>query len=515
MSQYTRRNVWLNGGTFDNSDILWYATAIKEMQNRSLDDKSSWWFFAAMHGTSLTFAGVPPSIDWANLTANPSVPITPMPSSAIVINYWNQCQHQSWYFLPWHRGYLFAVEEHLRSIVIQKGGPDSWSLPYWNYLGSGSQFRLPPAFAQTHMPDGTENSLYIEARNGPNNDKNVYVDLSDVDESCLQNNRFSGRNGVTPYPGFGGPRTSFNWGGTYPSGNLEANPHNDVHVDVGGANGLMTSPITAALDPIFYIHHCNIDRIWAHWNANGHTNPTENAYTNGPKYNGDRPFICPRPSNDRWEYTPADVDDTQQLDYTYDDIQAALLQPSGSKSLDNRLASFGLTIPTENLVETMSSHDNENIQLIQASEFGLEVPQSGVVTSIKLPSSIFDIAGESALFFTPESSLPEVNSMLERNFYLQLENVTGDADNVKLQVFINGHLVKSIALFGLSLNNLSESHHAGSGSTYLVEITQTLLKLRREQKLSSEPLDIKIIPKRVLSSGCSLNIGRVALYTDK
>ena len=39
--------------------------------------------------------------------------------------------------------------------------------------------------------------------------------------------------------------------------------------------GLMSDPGTAGLDPIFYLHHSNIDRMWALWNANGNANPTK------------------------------------------------------------------------------------------------------------------------------------------------------------------------------------------------------------------------------------------------
>jgi tyrosinase len=63
---------------------------------------------------------------------------------------------------------------------------------------------------------------------------------------------------------------------------LEA-PHNDIHLAVGGydvtnvpgqngdaspivgANGDMGENDTAALDPIFYFHHCNIDRMFWLW----------------------------------------------------------------------------------------------------------------------------------------------------------------------------------------------------------------------------------------------------------
>ena len=53
--------------------------------------------------------------------------------------------------------------------------------------------------------------------------------------------------------------------GFYPfSGNVYGTPHGDVHVGVGGWMG---SVPTAAQDPIFWLHHCNIDRLWNRWLA--------------------------------------------------------------------------------------------------------------------------------------------------------------------------------------------------------------------------------------------------------
>ena len=45
-------------------------------------------------------------------------------------------------------------------------------------------------------------------------------------------------------------------------GELESTPHNWVHVDLAG---LMESPATAGQDPIFWLHHANIDRLWEVW----------------------------------------------------------------------------------------------------------------------------------------------------------------------------------------------------------------------------------------------------------
>jgi hypothetical protein len=62
-------------------------------------------------------------------------------------------------------------------------------------------------------------------------------------------------------PGFGGviPDQYF--------GLAEQEPHNWVHVDVGGDFGEMRSPATAGRDPIFWLHHANIDRIWEMWRS--------------------------------------------------------------------------------------------------------------------------------------------------------------------------------------------------------------------------------------------------------
>ncbi|MGI8744754.1 MAG: tyrosinase family protein [Bryobacteraceae bacterium] len=65
-------------------------------------------------------------------------------------------------------------------------------------------------------------------------------------------------------PEFGGPDTTALgcfWHGGGKSSLLENNPHNQVHNYVGGPNteGLMGDPGLAALDPIFYLHHADIE----------------------------------------------------------------------------------------------------------------------------------------------------------------------------------------------------------------------------------------------------------------
>jgi len=78
-------------------------------------------------------------------------------------------------------------------------------------------------------------------------------------------------------------------------------PHNDIHLAIGGydrtdskgkeevdgqlggANGDMGENDTAALDPIFFFHHCYVDRVFWLWQKqNGHTDELEII----PKYPG-------------------------------------------------------------------------------------------------------------------------------------------------------------------------------------------------------------------------------------
>ncbi|HZD68237.1 MAG TPA: tyrosinase family protein [Actinomycetes bacterium] len=48
--------------------------------------------------------------------------------------------------------------------------------------------------------------------------------------------------------------------------------HNGLHGWIGGGVGQMGNPLFSPFDPIFYLHHCNIDRLWAMWQLDGHAN---------------------------------------------------------------------------------------------------------------------------------------------------------------------------------------------------------------------------------------------------
>lgn len=43
--------------------------------------------------------------------------------------------------------------------------------------------------------------------------------------------------------------------------------HNNIHAQVGGSGGQMADLSLAGFDPLFWLHHANVDRIFALWQA--------------------------------------------------------------------------------------------------------------------------------------------------------------------------------------------------------------------------------------------------------
>lgn len=479
------------------------------MQARALDDPSSWWFFAAMHGQQIARNQFP---GWGYLPSPPTVPTSPLPSQRLQDQYWDQCQHQTWYFAPWHRGYLFALEAHVRTTVISLGGPPDWALPYWNYLAPGDEYKIPPAFMDPTLPDGSPNPLFITARYGPNSDGDIFVKVPPVSPACQSNTTYTGNNAVTPPPGYGGPNTGFTHFGTT-SGNLEGNPHNLVHVDVGGINqtqtiwGLMSDPDIAALDPIFYLHHCNIDRLWYVWNANGNSNPHDPNWLNGPAAVGERPFMMPMPDGSSWKYTPDDVKDLGQLDYTYDDLFTGAPPVQPAQKLIQRLVRLGAEPAHAKAAAEQAMDIEATAELVGANKGRLRITSSGTAARVRLdPTETARVAN--SLVEASEARLPD-------QVYLLLENVRGNMDAYKLDVSVNQQSAGSISLFGLRRASLRDGAHAGTGLTFVLDISHIIDDLFVRDRLDTDSLDVRILPNHAVPDHAEITVDRVSIYRHR
>jgi len=73
---------------------------------------------------------------------------------------------------------------------------------------------------------------------------------------------------------------------------------------------------TVGGDPLFYLHHANLDRIWESWNQLGHTNPTDPKYLNRTFAYGDR-------SGKRVDLPVTAADRVAHLGYEYDAYEKA------------------------------------------------------------------------------------------------------------------------------------------------------------------------------------------------
>jgi tyrosinase len=337
-------------------------------------------------------------------------------------------------------------------------------------------------------------------------DGNIFIPIPPVSEVCETNTVYTGNNTATPPPGFGGPSTGFSHGGET-SGNLENNPHNFVHVFVGGINddqtvwGLMSDPGIAALDPVFYMHHANIDRMWAGWNDLGNSNSAEASWLDGPAAAGEREFVMPMPDGSSWVYTPADVNSLDQLDYTYDDLSVTVVAPPAA-NLALRLTKLGASAANVTPGVTMASP--ANAELVGARDGVLPIKTSGTRATVKLDTSVRKNVTAS-LTAASAASPPD-------RVYLQLENVRGNIDAYTLKVSVNQQPAGTVSLFGLRRASVKDGQHGGTGLTFILDITDVVDNLFLNNALDTDSLDVKIEPNHPVKDAAALTVGRISVY---
>ena len=151
------------------------------------------------------------------------------------------CVHGDELFLPWHRAYLYFFEKSLQDRV------PGVTVPWWDW--TNHREGIPGPYARRRV-DGARNPLFDSPiqRSGRVNPRQTRTlrEPGDPDElpstaeieAILENRDFL----------------------TFQS-QLE-DVHGGVHVWTGGTMG---SVPTAAYDPLFWAHHCMIDRLWYLW----------------------------------------------------------------------------------------------------------------------------------------------------------------------------------------------------------------------------------------------------------
>lgn len=168
-------------------------------------------------------------------------------------------------FLPWHRVYLARMEQLLMAV------DPTVCIPYWK----SSEEQAFPSWLVGFTPT-------VGLSTGPHTvNRNIGAFASLPDAASVA--AVTANGSFDPF-----------------AGGLEG-IHNSGHVWVGGS---MQSISTAPADPVFWMHHAEIDRIWAEWQAG---NPGEHP-----------PLAGAAATMDPWPETEADTRDTLTFGYVYD-----------------------------------------------------------------------------------------------------------------------------------------------------------------------------------------------------
>jgi tyrosinase len=178
-------------------------------------------------------------------------------------------QHTNARLLPWHRVFLILFEEALHNYH-----PDV-CVPYWDWSQPAEQ----------HFPDwlvGTLPTVHTPTRTinvtrAPGPDGNLASIVSGTAGAMAQTN----------YTSFSSPINGI---------------HGGVHIWIGGT---MSDASVSPADPVFWLHHANLDRLWWVW-----YNSPQGNHQNPPLVGTDAVM-------DPWTYTEADVRSITTLGYAY------------------------------------------------------------------------------------------------------------------------------------------------------------------------------------------------------
>jgi hypothetical protein len=273
-----------------------YAKAVEIMRSLPDSDERSWTWWWYTHWVK----GYPAALWELSMKKKAEVIATlPKEVQADAEAVWDGCQahatnpsdpeqFQQWFFLPWHRLMLLQFEGVVREVLHD----ESFTLPYWNPItGNEADLVVPAVFRDPGSPlyDGTR---FFWVNGGERIDKPFkdWINLDALNEKFY----IDAPNGNLGF----NPR-------------LDINPHFFTHVSLGGD---MADFSTVGADPMFYLHHANIDRLWESWNRLGNTNPTDPQYVNRKFAYGDR-------SGRRVDLPVSMADRTLPLGYEYDSYE--------------------------------------------------------------------------------------------------------------------------------------------------------------------------------------------------
>lgn len=397
------------------------------------------------------------------------------------------CPHSNWWFLPWHRAYIFYFERVCQDVL----GDANFTLPYWDWTQNP---RIPGPFWSGVLAGNSVNPTVTRVI-GPNDDIGSEFVGRKVINQLMSNPQLASFYSSAPYPVQGRPSRQRDPGTI---GTLEGTPHNNVHTQVSGTMETFMSP----LDPIFWLHHANVDRLWASWqDLHSGAAPTGSDWTDlplGTFWDAAKKQPVAEPTSRTVSLAP--------YGYAYDRLERP---PEAAQA--NLFTTFAAAMPSLRLTQ-LADFKEFSVLASVASPIKVNASQQ---TTLKTNSAFDQLVLRNAAPKTTSEVTP---------VSLVLEDVKAPVGNrISLRVFLNcknpslkspiddPSYVGTVSVFGLEHQH--EGMPQGGGASFSLDATETLAKLSIAGAYKPGVVDVAIVVVSPDSkaSGLVVRPGKVAL----
>ena len=317
------------------------------------------------------------------------------PHRALAQAMWDTCQvhgadpsdpnlFQLLFFPPWHRLFVYRFEEIVRAI-LKTEGDDDFTLPYWNYLGGEvNNLSIPPEFRDSASP------LFVADR----------VEQVNAGRASIGTIRASS---------------------TRPP-----SPSRSTHVRAAKAVLVSSTSIRIAPcirwsattptwraslrgeGPLFWVHHCEIDRLWESWcrlpNVKNPVWP-------------DRSFVFAGANGEAVEHKCLEADRVALLGYQYDSYYLPQRTP------DPRVVSVATTQPAAQLTRAAAPAPvrlTADLTRVALRVSPAVLPQAADRTPERIKAAVFTIPPARQLYLVLGNASLEAPADIRFNVYLAL-----------------------------------------------------------------------------------------------
>jgi tyrosinase len=251
----------------------------------------------------------------------------------------------------------------------------------------------------------------------------------------------------------------------------------------------MSDPDAAALDPIFWLHHANVDRLWSVWDDPSHANPTDAAWAN-------QQFQFFDENGGQVSMRCQDVGDiVNQLDYTYE----RRVRFPNLRLRPEILERFRRRPPWPPWLE-------ELIPLPRPPEPGPEL-RPEVVGGTQQPVQLVGSPERVRVPIDVRAQRDALGDAAPQQIVLDLENIEAERNpGTVYGVYVNlpedaspddlaAHHAGNVSLFGIErIRNPRGDDHPHGGMQVAMDITDLVANLTKKRQWDGEDINVTFLP---------------------